>query len=96
MGLRNLPSKAWTVNRGWILACNIAADLAAWTRLLGLHDQPDLAHAEPDTLRYRLLHLPAKLTTHARRRTLSIPDTWPWADAFLLCWQRLGLLPLTT
>jgi hypothetical protein len=96
MGLRNLPSKAWTVNRGWILACNIAADLAAWTRLLGLHDQPDLAHAEPGTLRYRLLHLPAKLTTHARRRTLTIGDTWPWAEAFLICWQRLGLLPLTT
>ena len=96
MGLRNLPSKSWTVNQGWILAANIAADLAAWTRLLGLHDQPDLAHAEPGTLRYRLLHLPAKLTTHARRRTLSIPDTWPWAEAFLLCWQRLSLPPLTT
>jgi hypothetical protein len=96
MGLRNLPSKSWTVNRGWILAANIAADLAAWTRLLGLHDQPDLTHAEPDTLRYRLLHLPAKLATHARRRTLSIPDTWPWAEAFLLCWQRLTTLPLTT
>ncbi|MEU0156673.1 transposase, partial [Micromonospora fulviviridis] len=96
MGLRNLPSKAWTVNQGWVLAANIAADLAAWTRLLGLHDQPDLADAEPDTLRYRLLHLPAKLATHARRKTLSIPDTWPWAEAFQLCWQRLGLLPLTT
>ena len=96
MGLRNLPSNSWTVNRGWILAANIAADLTAWTRLLGLHDQPDLAHAEPDTLRYRLLHLPAKLTTHARQRRLSIPDTWPWANAFQLCWQRLTALPLTT
>ncbi|GGM68116.1 IS1380 family transposase [Micromonospora sonchi] len=95
MGLRNLPSKSWTVNQAWVLAANIAADLTAWTRLLGLHDQPDLAHAEPDTLRYRLLHLPAKLTTHARRRTLSIPNTWPWAEAFQLCWQRLNL-PLTT
>ncbi len=82
MGLRNLPSQAWIVNQGWVLAANIAADLAAWTRLLGLHDQPDLAHAEPATLRYRLLHLPAKLATHARRRILSIPDTWPWAEAF--------------
>jgi hypothetical protein len=96
MGLRNLPSKAWTVNRGWILAANIAADLTAWTRLLGLHDQPDLAHAEPDTLRYRILHLPAKLATHARRRTLSIPDTWPWAEAFALCWHRLSLIPPPT
>jgi hypothetical protein len=47
MGLRNLPSKDWTVDQGWVLAANIAADLAAWTRLLGLHDQPDLADAEP-------------------------------------------------
>ena len=96
MGLRNLPSKSWTVNQGWVLAANIAADLDAWTRLLGLHDQPDLAHAEPDTLRYRLLHLPAKLATHARRKILSIPDTWPWADAFQLCWQRLSLIPQPT
>jgi len=96
MGLRKLPSKAWTVNQGWVLACNIAADLDAWTRLLGLHDQPDLADAEPDTLRYRLLHLPAKLATHARRKILSIPDTWPWADAFQHCWQRLSLIPPLT
>jgi hypothetical protein len=96
MGLRNLPSRSWKINRGWVLAANIAADLSAWTRLLGLHDQPDLAHAEPQTLRYRLLHLPAKLTTHARRRQLTIPDTWPWAEAFLLCWHRLSALPQAT
>jgi hypothetical protein len=96
MGLRNLPSKSWTTNRGWVLAANIACDLNAWTRLLGLHDQPDLAHAEPDTLRYRILHLPAKLATHARRKILSIPDNWLWAEAFQLCWQRLSSLPQTT
>ena len=38
MGLRNLPSKSWQVNCGWVIAANIAADLAAWTRLLGLCD----------------------------------------------------------
>src|SRR6266481_2145519 len=36
MGLRNLPSKTWQVNCGWVLAANIAADLVAWCRLLGL------------------------------------------------------------
>jgi Transposase DDE domain group 1 len=51
MGLRNLPSKAWTVNCGWVLAANIAADLSAWCRLLGLYDCDDLKDAEPDTLR---------------------------------------------
>lgn len=93
MGLRNLPSKAWSVNLGWVMAANIAADLDAWTRLLGLYDDEQLARAEPDTLRYRLWHIPAKLTTHARRRYLHLPDTWPWRDAFITCWQRLTTLP---
>ena len=60
MGLRNLPSKTWQVNTGWVIAANIAADLTAWTRLLGFHDDrgtagsrpghaplPDLAHPRP-------------------------------------------------
>lgn len=93
MGLRNLPSKSWRVNTGWVLAANIAADLDAWTRLLGLHDEADLVRAEPETLRYRLWHLPATLAFHARRRTLAIAETWPWATAFTTCWQRLGALP---
>ena len=93
MGLRNLPSKTWQVNCGWVLAANIAADLAAWCRLLGLYDCEDLKDAEPDTLRYRLWHLPARLTRHARQRVLKLSRTWPWKDAFLACWQRLCALP---
>jgi len=93
MGLRNLPSKTWQVNCGWVLAASIAADLAAWTRLIGLHDQEGLADAEPQTLRYRLLHLPARLASHARQRTLKISPAWPWKEAFLTCWERLRALP---
>jgi len=92
MGLRNLPSKDWQVNKGWVLAANLAADLTAWARLLGLHDQPDLRDAEPDTLRYRIWHLPARLVRHARKRILKISPDWPWASAFLTCWQRLCTL----
>jgi hypothetical protein len=93
MGLRNLPSKTWQVNCGWILAANIAADLTAWARLLGLHDQDELKDAEPDTLRYRIWHIPARLARHARRRVLKISPDWPWARAFLACWQRLSGMP---
>jgi hypothetical protein len=93
MGLRNLPSKTWQVNCGWVLAANIAADLSAWCRLLGLYDQEDLKDAEPDTLRYRLWALPARLVRHARARVLKISRTWPWGAAFLACWQRLCALP---
>ena len=93
MGLRNLPSKTWVVNCGWVLAANIAADLSAWCRLLGLYDCDDLKDAEPGTLRYRLWHLPARLARHARQRVLKLSRTWPWKDAFLTCWQRLCALP---
>jgi hypothetical protein len=93
MGLRNLPSKTWQVNCGWVLAANIAADLSAWCRLLSLYDCDDLKDAEPDTLRYRLWHLPARLARHARARVLKISRTWPWKQAFLTCWQRLCALP---
>jgi hypothetical protein len=92
MGLRSLPSKSWQVNCGWVIAANIAADLAAWTRLLG-HCDDDLRDADPDTLRYRVWHLPARLARHARQRTLAISPDWPWAHAFLACWQRLTALP---
>ncbi len=92
MGLRNLPSKTWQVNAGWVIAANIAADLAAWTRLLGCHDDPDLKDADPDTLRYRIWHIPARLARHARQRTLAISPDWPWKEAFLACWHRLCAL----
>jgi hypothetical protein len=93
MGLRNLPSKTWQVNKGWVVAANIAADLTAWARLLGLHDQEGLRDAEPDTLRYRLWHIPARLVRHARKKILKISPDWPWRQAFITCWERLCALP---
>lgn len=65
---------------GSSLAANIAADLSAWTRLFGLDGHPDLAAAEPGTLRLRLRHLLAGLMAHARRRTLKILPDWLWGS----------------
>jgi hypothetical protein len=96
MGLDNLPSASWEVNCGWMLAANLAADLDAWVRLLALHDIEGLADAEPETMRFRLYHLPARLADHARRRWLRVDATWPWAEAFTTCWQRLTTLPAVT
>ena len=60
----------------------LAVDLTAWTQHLLLHG--DLAMAEPKTLRYRLLHVAARLTRGtapalvARHPTLLAlgPPTW--------------------
>jgi hypothetical protein len=59
------------------LRANIAAGLTAWTRLPGRHDDADLRDAEPDTLRYRIWHIPARLVRHARQRILKISPDWP-------------------
>ncbi|MER5916793.1 hypothetical protein ABT124_42120 [Streptomyces sp. NPDC001982] len=73
-----------------------AGDLDAWVRLLALHDIEGLADAEPETMRFRLYHLPVRLADHARRRWLRIDAPWPWAGAFTTCWQRLTALPSVT
>jgi hypothetical protein len=52
-------------------------DLLAWTQHLLLHGR--LAKAEPKTLRYRLLHVAARLTPGQRWCWLRIQRTWPWA-----------------
>ena len=58
-----------------------------------LQRRPDLRDADPDTLRYRIWHIPARLAHHARQRILKISPDWPWKEAFLICWQRLCALP---
>lgn len=43
------------------LATSLAADLAAWCRLLGLYDCDGLMDAEPGKLRFWLLSLPVRV-----------------------------------
>jgi hypothetical protein len=56
----------------------------------------NLSEAVPDTMRFRLYHLPARLADHARRRWLGIERTWPWAKAFTTRGHRLTALPAVT
>ena len=79
-GLGRFPSREFKINQTWLILTQIAADLTAWTRLLALTgDAKILATCEPKALRYRFLHVPARLTHGARRRRLRIPESWPWA-----------------
>ncbi len=50
--------------------------------------------AEPATLRYELLHVPARIVTSGRRPRPRIERTWPLADALEAAYQRLRALPL--
>jgi len=46
-----------------------------------LTDQSDLHRAEPKTLRYRLLHIAARITRGQRKVFLRLAEHWPWALA---------------
>ena len=57
----------------------LAVDLLSWAQTILLPDHPTLARAEPKTLRYRLLHVAARLVHSGRRHRLRLDRTWPWA-----------------
>nr|WP_169701942.1 IS1380 family transposase [Janibacter terrae] len=93
-GLRRFPSREFTINQTWLTLVQIAADLTAWTRLLAMTgDAQPLADCEPKALRYRFLHVPARLTHGARRRRLQVPKTWPWAAAIVAVFANIAAIP---
>ncbi len=59
-----------------------------------LTDQPDLHHAEPKTLRYRLLHTAARITRGQRRVFLRLAEHWPWTLALARAFTLLRQIPL--
>jgi hypothetical protein len=90
-GLRNLPFRDFEHNRVWLMLVLFAHDLIAWTQRLLLTGE--LARAEPKRLRYRLLHVAARLAFHARKATLRIDHAWPWATALVDAFTRARALP---
>jgi hypothetical protein len=91
-GLQNLPFDRWRRNTVWLELVLAAQDLTVWTQ--GLVLDGDLAVAEPKTLRYRLLHVAARIVRHARRVILRLQRSWPWAVELAQAFARLRALPL--
>jgi hypothetical protein len=90
-GLRNLPFRDFEHNRVWLALVLIAHDLIRWTQRLLLCGE--LARVEPKRLRYRLLHVAARLAFHARTATLRLQASWPWATDLAAAFARLKALP---
>ncbi|MGH8974593.1 MAG: IS1380 family transposase [Acidimicrobiia bacterium] len=86
-GLRNLPFEDFVRNQAWFALVMVAQDLFAWAAMVCWDD----AHkkAEPATLRYRLLHVAARLVRRGRDLHLRIDQTWPWRDALEGAFARL-------
>jgi hypothetical protein len=89
--LGRFPSRTFAINQAWLELALTSIDLLAWTQHLLLDG--DLTRAEPKKLRYRLLHVPARITRSARKACLRIAETWPWATDLTAVFTRLAALP---
>jgi len=77
--LAHLPSGVFTANAAWLVCAIIAFNL---TRAAATTAGPALARATTATIRRKLIAVPARLATTARRVHLHLPARWPWADAW--------------
>ena len=93
-GLAKFPFKEFALNEVWLEIVLLAHDLIVWTQALLLDGE--LHKAEPKRLRYRLLHVAARLAFHGRRGRLRLQHDWPWATELAAAFQKLKALPAAT
>jgi hypothetical protein len=91
-GFGRFPSRHKAINAAWLEIALTGIDLISWCQTTLVNDV-QLARCEPKTLRYRLLHVAARLTRSARQTRLRIDQTWPWAAALATAFARLAALP---
>lgn len=72
--LAHFPSGEYSANSAWCVIACLAHNLARWSALIGLPDQPRRA---PRTFRRRYLRMPGRLTRTARQWTLHLPGAGP-------------------
>lgn len=85
--LAHLPSGVFTANAAWLVLAVIAFNL---TRAAGTVAAPDFARATTATLRRKLITVPARVATSARRITLHLPTSWPWKTAWTALFNRVS------
>lgn len=88
-GLRNLPLKGFAANQIWCAIVMLAADLIAWTQLIGFDAEHEARRWEPKKIRLRVFTIPAAIARHSRRILLHIKETAQDADLVITAWHRL-------
>jgi len=77
--LAHLPSGKFTANAAWLVLAVMAFNL---TRAAAAITGPALAKATTATIRRKLIAVPARVASSARRVTLHLPTGWPWEAAW--------------
>ena len=76
--LAHLPLGVFTANAARLVCAVMAFNI---TRAATTTAGPALAKATAATIHRKLIAVPARLSTTARRLHLHLPARWPWADA---------------
>jgi len=82
--LAHLPSGVFTANAAWLVLAVIAFNL---TRAAATLTATDLARATTATVRRKLIQIPCRVATSARRMIIHLPQDWPWQAA----WTQLNI-----
>lgn len=85
--LAHLPSGVFTANAAWLVLAVIAFNL---TRAAASLTDPQIAKATTATIRRKLITVPARVATSARRLTLHLPQAWPWETAWTVLFDRVS------
>lgn len=73
--LAHLPSGNFAANSAWLVAAVMAYNL---TRTAGILAAGPFAKARTGTIRRKLINVPARIASSARRIRLRMPESWPW------------------
>jgi Transposase DDE domain group 1 len=88
--LAHLPSGKFTANAAWLVLAVMAFNL---TRAVATLAGPAMAKATTATIRRKLVHVPARISSSARRLTLHLPRAWPWENAWTTLFTGLCAPP---
>ena len=88
--LAHLPSGKFTANAAWLVLAVMAFNL---TRAAATLVGTSMAKATTGTIRRKLVHVPARIASSARRLTLHLPTAWPWENAWTTLFTGLCAPP---
>ena len=93
--IAHMPSGRFGANNAWSILAGMTHNLL---RAAGALTSPAHAVARGQTLRRRIINVPARLAQPQHRATLHLPAHWPWAEQWTRLWANVttGTAPPAT
>ena len=92
-GMAHCPSGTFNANAAWAVLATLAHNMIRWVASLGLEHTGTVV---AKTIRRKYIAVPGRLTHRSRQHQLHLPMHWPWATAWVECFDRLRSLSLRT